>query len=122
LDSPPPYTWEEENTIHIIIETCGFSKSAYTKVKRIITQVHNGIENDDDYEYDGRINHKGGRPSTIPKDSVEESIIADKLYDLPPFIFSKKTSFPIKKKKFTLALKQLNPLRACVEAHFFRAL
>ncbi|MBE0390484.1 glycosyltransferase involved in cell wall biosynthesis [Flavobacterium sp. 7E] len=29
-------------------------------------------------------------------------IIADKFYNLPPFIFSKKTSFPIKKKKTTL--------------------
>ncbi|MEZ7498818.1 glycosyltransferase family 4 protein [Flavobacterium sp. Arc3] len=29
-------------------------------------------------------------------------IIADKLYSLPPFVFSKKTSFPIKKKKLTL--------------------
>lgn len=29
-------------------------------------------------------------------------IIADKFYSLPPFIFSKKTSFPIKKKKLTL--------------------
>jgi glycosyltransferase involved in cell wall biosynthesis len=34
--------------------------------------------------------------------AIALSIIADKLYDLPPFIFSKKTSFPIKKKKFTL--------------------
>lgn len=30
------------------------------------------------------------------------SIIADKFYNLPPFIFSKKTSFPIRKKKSTL--------------------
>jgi glycosyltransferase involved in cell wall biosynthesis len=29
------------------------------------------------------------------------SIIADKFYKLPPFIFSKKTSFPIRKKKLT---------------------
>ncbi|EIA08276.1 glycosyltransferase family 4 protein [Flavobacterium frigoris] len=29
-------------------------------------------------------------------------IIADKFYSLPPFIFSKKTSFPIKKKRSTL--------------------
>lgn len=34
--------------------------------------------------------------------AIALSIIADKLYGLPPFIFSKKTSFPIKKKKFTL--------------------
>jgi hypothetical protein len=79
LDHPPPHTWEEENTINIIIEKCGLSKSAYTKVKRIIAMVHKGIENNDDYEYDGRINYKGGRQPTILKDSVEESIIADKL-------------------------------------------
>jgi glycosyltransferase involved in cell wall biosynthesis len=29
-------------------------------------------------------------------------IIADKFYNLPPFVFSKKTSFPIKKNKLTL--------------------
>lgn len=30
------------------------------------------------------------------------AILADKFYDLPPFIFSKKTSFPIKQRKKTL--------------------
>ena len=34
--------------------------------------------------------------------AIALTIIADKLYNLPPFIFSKKTSFPIKKKKLTL--------------------
>jgi glycosyltransferase involved in cell wall biosynthesis len=34
--------------------------------------------------------------------AIALTIIADKLYSLPPFIFSKKTSFPIKKKKLTL--------------------
>jgi glycosyltransferase involved in cell wall biosynthesis len=34
--------------------------------------------------------------------AIALTIIADKLYALPPFIFSKKTSFPIKKKKLTL--------------------
>ncbi|MBP2830586.1 glycosyltransferase family 4 protein [Aquimarina sp. U1-2] len=30
------------------------------------------------------------------------AILADKIYDLPPFVFSKKTSFPIKQRKKTL--------------------
>jgi len=34
--------------------------------------------------------------------AIALTIIADKLYPLPPFIFSKKTSFPIKQKKLTL--------------------
>jgi len=34
--------------------------------------------------------------------AIALAIIADKFYNLPPFIFSKKTSFPIKKKKLTL--------------------
>ncbi|PKP16211.1 MAG: glycosyltransferase family 1 protein, partial [Bacteroidetes bacterium HGW-Bacteroidetes-23] len=34
--------------------------------------------------------------------AIALTIIADKFYNLPPFIFSKKTSFPIKKKKLTL--------------------
>lgn len=34
--------------------------------------------------------------------AIALSIIADKFANLPPFIFSKKTSFPIKPKKFTL--------------------
>ena len=34
--------------------------------------------------------------------AIALTIIADKLSKLPPFIFSKKTSFPIKKKKLTL--------------------
>lgn len=34
--------------------------------------------------------------------AIALSIIADKLHSLPPFIFSKKTSFPIKQKKLTL--------------------
>ena len=34
--------------------------------------------------------------------AIALTIIADKFYSLPPFIFSKKTSFPIKKKKLTL--------------------
>lgn len=33
--------------------------------------------------------------------AIALTIIADKLYNLPPFIFSKKTSFPIKMKKLT---------------------
>jgi len=33
--------------------------------------------------------------------AIALSIIADKFYNLPPFVFSKKTSFPIKPKKFT---------------------
>ncbi|TBN06409.1 glycosyltransferase family 1 protein [Hyunsoonleella flava] len=34
--------------------------------------------------------------------ALQLSIIADKIYNLPPFIFSKKTSFPIKQRKKTL--------------------
>ncbi|WP_233194520.1 glycosyltransferase family 4 protein [Aquimarina sp. I32.4] len=34
--------------------------------------------------------------------AIQLAIIADKLYNLPPFIFSKKTSFPIKQRKKTL--------------------
>lgn len=34
--------------------------------------------------------------------AIALTILADKFMDLPPFIFSKKTSFPIKKKKLTL--------------------
>lgn len=34
--------------------------------------------------------------------AIALAIVADKFYDLPPFIFSKKTSFPIKKKRLTL--------------------
>lgn len=34
--------------------------------------------------------------------AIALTIIADKFWKLPPFIFSKKTSFPIKKKKLTL--------------------
>jgi hypothetical protein len=79
LDSPHPDTWDDENTINIICEKCNFNKSARAKVKRIVTQVHNGMDDDDNYEYDGKINHNGGRKSTIPEGSVEESIIADKL-------------------------------------------
>jgi hypothetical protein len=37
------------------------------------------MDDDDNYEYDGKINHNGGQKSTIPVGSVEESIIADKL-------------------------------------------
>lgn len=34
--------------------------------------------------------------------AIQLCILADKLYDLPPFIFNKKTSFPIKNRKSTL--------------------
>ncbi len=34
--------------------------------------------------------------------ALQLAIIADKLYNLPPFVFSKKTSFPIKERKKTL--------------------
>lgn len=34
--------------------------------------------------------------------AIALTILADKFYNLPPFIFSKKTSFPIKQKKLTL--------------------
>ncbi|GGD11107.1 glycosyltransferase family 4 protein [Hyunsoonleella pacifica] len=34
--------------------------------------------------------------------ALQLTIIADKIYNLPPFIFSKKTSFPIKNRKKTL--------------------
>lgn len=34
--------------------------------------------------------------------ALQLTIIADKIYNLPPFVFSKKTSFPIKERKKTL--------------------
>lgn len=34
--------------------------------------------------------------------AIQLAIIADKLFNLPPFVFSKKTSFPIKQRKKTL--------------------
>ena len=34
--------------------------------------------------------------------AIALTILADKFYNLPPFLFSKKTSFPIKKKRLTL--------------------
>jgi len=79
LEAPTPATWIEKNTINTILEKCEFIRIAYSKVIRIITEVYEGRKNDDQYEYDGKINHKGGQQSTIKTDNEEEIIIADKL-------------------------------------------
>jgi hypothetical protein len=79
LEALTPATWIEKNTINTILEKCEFRRSAYSKVKKIISEVYEGRKNDDQYDYNGKINHKIGRQSTIKTDREEENIIANKL-------------------------------------------